>query len=499
MEKYTDLSDEEEHVQIYDVREYGTIGMVCVDKEQGKVCNYEGHDHIYEKDNQTSADLVPSRRQNLSVRLIASVILLLTLYRIGYIWPVDSRSDHGYGKHLTFRERAVKILEENPLIDGHNDLMIFITGKYQNHIYENEFAQKFEHGGLAQHVDIPRLGKGMQGGAFWSAFWPCPLGDGTNFSDERYHDIVRSTLNQLDLFHRLGQSYPKYFNPPKNSSVAKAAFESGTFIAPAAIEGLHQIGNSISTLHLYHQLGVRYATLTWNCHNKYADAAIETGSDFRAHIATPFWHGLSPDGRNLVKEMNRLGMLVDLAHVSQDTMRDVLGGTPGGGAGNWTGSLAPPIFSHSSAYAICPHPRNVPDDILQLVKQRNSVVMVNFNPDFISCVPGKTAEDFPEFVPANSTLKQVVRHIRHIGELIGYDHVGIGTDYDGIEATPAGLEDVSKFPDFIAELLRQGISDKDVAKIAGGNLLRVWTEADKVAKKLQKHMLPLEDNVQNKW
>jgi membrane dipeptidase len=398
--------------------------------------------------------------------------------------------------------------------------MIFIRAKFQNHIYNQDgkdFADKFENGGLAQHVDIPRLEKGMQGGAFWSAFWPCPLGDSTNFDDDRYHDsellrirrrpigimltviVVKSTLGQLDLFHRLGQAYPKYFTPPKNSAEALEAFQHGTFIAPAAIEGLHQIGNSISTLRIYHQLGVRYATLTWNCHNRYADAAIETGSDFTARIAKPYWHGLSPAGRDLIKEMNRLGMLVDLAHVSQDTMRDVLVGRSNHSDENWSGSLAPPIFSHSSAYAICPHPRNVPDDVLQLVKQRNSIVMVNFNPDFISCVAGKTAEDFPEFVPANNTLVQVVRHIKHIGELIGYDHVGIGTDYDGIEHTPAGLEDVSKFPDLIAELLRQGISDEDAAKIAGRNLLRVWKEADRVSKELQKHMLPLEDDVHDQW
>ncbi len=193
--------------------------------------------------------------------------------------------------------------------------------------------------------------------------------------------------------------------------------------------------------------------------------------------------------------MNRLGMLVDLAHVSQDTMRDVLVGKSDNGG--WNGSLAPPIFSHSSAYAICPHPRNVPDDVLQLVKKRNSVVMVNFNPGFISCVPGKTPQDIPELYPANSTLNQVVRHIIHIGELIGYDHVGLGTDYDGITKVPKGLEDVSKFPDLIAELLRQGISDEDAAKIAGRNILRVWKEVDRVAERLQKTMLPLEDDLKD--
>lgn len=141
----------------------------------------------------------------------------------------------------------------------------------------------------------------------------------------------------------------------------------------------------------------------------------------------------------------------------------------------------------------------MPDDILQLVKQRNSLVMVNFNPDFVSCKASKTPNSFPEFVPENNTLAHVVRHIKHIGELIGYDHVGLGTDYDGIEETPVGLEDVSKFPDLIAELLRQGVSDEDAAKIAGRNLLRVWAEVDKVAAELQKTTLPLEDDLEKQF
>ncbi|KAF5850122.1 hypothetical protein GGP41_002407 [Bipolaris sorokiniana] len=447
-------------------------------------------------------DSSQKRRARPSNGIILSAGLLLIAFVMwssqipARIWTPHK---HTCGGNLTVEERAVRILKQNPLIDGHNDLLIFIRSKYQNHIYNNsgsDFAKKFENGGLEQHVDIPRLEKGLQGGAFWSAFWPCPLGDGTNFSDSRYSNIVKSTLEQLDLFNRLGSSYPKYFTPTKTSADALRAFNTGTFIAPVIIEGLHQIGNSISTLRLYHQLGVRYATLTWNCHNKYADAAIETASDWTPLIAKPHWHGLSPAGRDLVKEMNRLGMLVDLAHVSQDTMRDVL---VGNGAPGWNGSIAPPIFSHSSAYAICPHPRNVPDDILQLVKQRNSLVMVNFNPDFVSCKASKTPNSFPEFVPENNTLAHVVRHIKHIGELIGYDHVGLGTDYDGIEETPVGLEDVSKFPDLIAELLRQGVSDEDAAKIAGRNLLRVWAEVDKVAAELQKTTLPLEDDLEKQF
>jgi membrane dipeptidase len=176
-----------------------------------------------------------------------------------------------------------------------------------------------------------------------------------------------------------------------------------------------------------------------------------------------------------------MGMIVDLAHVSYDTMRDVLGS----GKSDWSGSAAPPIFSHSSVYALCPHPRNVPDDILQLVKERNSVVMINFAPDFISCVAADNGNGLPDFYPQNSTLEHVVEHIMHIGNLIGYDYVGLGSDFDGIQTTPEGLDDVSKFPDLVAEMLRKGVSDKDASKVVGGNILRVWRDVESVAKKMQ--------------
>lgn len=366
-----------------------------------------------------------------------------------------------------------------------------------NHINDPSFRLPFESGQYTSQVDLPRLLAGHSGGAFWSAFMPCPTGsNGTDFSTSRYDPIVVATLEQLDLFHRLGMHYPRFFTPAGSAAQAEDAFKQGKFISPVIIEGLHQIGNSVENLRLYHRLGVRYATLTWNCHNIYADAALESGENWDARIATPYWGGLSPKGRELVREMNRMGMLVDLAHVSVDTMRDVL---VGNGTEAWTGSLAPPIFSHSSAYAICPHPRNVPDEILQLVKKRRSVVMINFSPGFIACVPGKNPGDLPETVMANATLAQVVRHIRHVGELIGYEHVGIGTDYDGIDKTPKGLEDVSKFPDLVAELLRQGVNEEDVVKVVGGNVLRVWKEADQVAAMLQATTEPLEDEPRNFW
>ena len=304
------------------------------------------------------------------------------------------------------------------------------------------------------------------------------------------------TLDQIDLFNRLSAQYPHYFSLARNSEAASEAFASHRLISPLGIEGLHQIGNSISNLRLYHRLGVRYATLTWNCHNKYADAALISDSSNQTVVAPPLWNGVSEAGKDLIREMNRIGMLVDLSHVSQNTMRHVLGA----GKDDWQGSIAPPIFSHSSAYAICPHPRNVPDSILPLVKAKRGIVMVNFNPDFISCRTSNQTSGLPDFIPETSTLQQVVRHIKHIGDLIGYDYVGIGPDFDGIEDTPRGLEDVSKFPDLVAEMLKVGISERDAGKVVGRNLLRVWAEADEVARKMQRDgVRPLEDDIVNPW
>jgi len=389
---------------------------------------------------------------------------------------------------------AAKILAENPLIDGHNDLLILLRAYYGGHIYNENFTKSFEEGGLPGEFDVPRLETGQMGGAFWSAFTPCPS-DGFDFRDENYATSVRMTLEQIDLFNRLSERYPKYFTLAHTASEAESNWKSGKLISPLIIEGLHQIGNSASTLRLYHKLGVRYATLTWNCHNIYADAAI-VSIDGESRASKPLHGGLSKAGQDLILEMNRLGMIVDLAHVSDDTMRDVLAGNK---TNNWDGSITPPIFSHSSARTICPHPRNVPDDILQLVKKRNSLVMVNFAPDFISCKDVGADTGIPEFVEETNTIDQVVKHIMHMGELIGYDHVGLGSDFDGIPNTPRGLEDVSKFPDLINMLLDRGVSEEDAAKIAGRNLLRVWREVDEVAARLQKTMNPLEDDLGLKW
>ncbi|KAL9020241.1 MAG: hypothetical protein Q9185_002524 [Variospora sp. 1 TL-2023] len=391
--------------------------------------------------------------------------------------------------------RVHTILSENPLFDGHDDLAFLIRFLYNNHIYDTNFTEKFEKGGLPGQVDLPRLSAGKVGGSFWSAFVPCPT-NGTDFSDEAYAPSVSSTLSQIDLLRRMTAAYPKTFSSPDlNRSSATQAFESQhLLISPIGIEGLHQIGNAISNLRIYYSLGVRYATLTHNCHNPYADAALVTNATGQTVAADPYWGGVSEIGRTVVGEMNRLGMLVDLAHVSKATMIDVLGGRPK----EWAGSRAPVIFSHSSAFALCPHPRNVPDDVLELVKKTNSLVMVNFSPDFISCVPSDAASGLPELYPPNSTLHQVARHIKYIGDQIGYDHVGVGSDFDGISETPEGLEDVSKFPDLVQALLEMGITDGDAAKLVGRNLLRVWADVDMVSTRLKTEgALPAEDALKN--
>jgi membrane dipeptidase len=420
-----------------------------------------------------------------STKTVLKSIVAGMLVLVGFAWQSGYMTVNIPTPKLTGAE---KVLRENPMFDGHNDLLILIRGIWDNHIYNDNFTRPMEEGGMLGQFDFPRADAGLLGGTFWSAWVPCPA-DGLDFSDAAYAPFVKATLEQIDLFNRLAEMYPKYFTLARTAKEGEENWKQGKLISPLIIEGLHQIGNSLSTLRLYHKLGVRYATLCWNCHNRYADAAVVSVNG-TPMASKPYHGGVSQAGRNLILEMNRLGMIVDLSHVSVDTMRDVLAGSPEIG---WPGSLAPPIFSHSSTKALCPHPRNVPDDILQLVKKRESVVMINFAPPFVSCRDVGDPSGLPELVEETNTIDHVVEHIMHIGELIGYDYVGIGSDYDGIPNTPRGLEDVSKFPDLINALLAKGVSEEDAGKIAGRNVLRVWHEVDRVAAGLQKTMEPVED------
>ena len=386
--------------------------------------------------------------------------------------------------------RVQSIMKGTPLFDGHNDLAIFVRGNYQNQIHTKKFKNEFEKGGMPFNVDLPRLRKGMAGGAFWSAFVVCPEDASTDFSDQNYAESVSHTLSQIDLLRRIQAQYPSDFThatAPLSEHLERFLSDM-TIMGPISIEGLHQVPPSspLSTLRLYYSLGVRAATLTWNCHNAFADAALIWS---KGDISVAPYHrgGLTDAGRDVVQEMNRLGMLIDVSHTSYWTQKAVLS--------NGT-SAAPVIFSHSSAFALCQHPRNVQDDILDLVKKTSSLVMVNFSPAFISCLAPPDPLTVPEFYEKNNTLHQVARHITYIGDRIGYDFVGIGSDFDGMgELTPKGLEGVDKYPDLIAELLHMGVSDKNASKVVGGNLLRVWREADKVAAELKAKEHEGEDEV----
>ncbi|EPS37067.1 hypothetical protein H072_9320 [Dactylellina haptotyla CBS 200.50] len=373
---------------------------------------------------------------------------------------------------LTLDERVDQILSSSPLIDTHIDLPLYIRFLYQNHIYGDNFTDPFKTGDMHGQIDIPRLRSGKVGGVFWSVFTECPassLDPNEEFKDEVYYESIHDTIQQIDVTKRMVRAFPDHFGWATSARDFEHIFKSsrGKKVASVlGIEGLHQIGNSPAAIRLFYEVGVRYITLTHNCNNRYADGAL---------VPAPHWNGLNPTlGPKMIQEFNRLGMIVDLSHVSPATMKDVLAITQ-----------APVIFSHSSAFALTNHPRNVPDDVLELVKKNGGVVQINFAPDFIT----QTGD-------GKATLEDVADHVIYIGERIGFEHVGFGSDFDGIPTVPKGLEDVSKYPVLVNELLNRGISDSDVSKVAGKNVLRVWREVEKTAERLQKEgVQEMEDDV----
>ncbi|KAL3475123.1 renal dipeptidase family [Aspergillus californicus] len=355
-----------------------------------------------------------------------------------------------------------EVLRLQPLTDGHNDFPFFLREFYHNHIYQSNFSDTID---LPYHVDFPRLAQGRLRGQFWSVFIPCNDSDATPTPIPNY-EYIRDTLQQIDIVHRLASLYPNHLEIVPDSTAFQQTFHTTSRIASfIGVEGLHQISSSASTLRLYHSLGVRYTTLTHVCHNEFADSASPS---------EPLHNGLSPAGHAIVLEMNRLGMAVDLAHVSAKTMHDAL-----------DTSRAPVIFSHSSVYGLCPHPRNVPDDVLRRLARNGGVIMITFFPEYTRC------DD-----PDSATLSDVADHIQYVGDLIGYQYIGLGSDFDGMEKTIKGLEDVSKYPDLIKELLARGVSVRDVAGVIGGNVLRVMGDVERVAEEMRAEgVTPMEDDV----
>lgn len=344
----------------------------------------------------------------------------------------------------SFRDQAVAIMRTTPVIDGHNDLPWQLLNLFNNQLLRpdadlNKLAQT--------HTNIPKLKAGFVGGQFWSAYMPC---------DTQNKDAVKRILEQMDVIHRMCQLYPETFMCVTNSSDILQAFRRGKVASLIGVEGGHLIDSSLGVLRTLYHLGMRYLTLTHNCNTPWADNWLVDRGDDEAES-----HGLSPFGKRLLNEMNRLGVMIDLSHVSVATMKDAL-----------QISRAPVIFSHSSAYSLCPHRRNVPDDVLQLVKNTSSLVMVNFFSNFVSCSD-------------SATLPQVADHLDHIKKVAGAGAVGLGGDYDGVTMLPVGLEDVSKYPDLIAELLRRNWTETEVRGLLADNLIRVFSEVELVSSNMQ--------------
>ncbi|HET9021311.1 MAG TPA: dipeptidase [Ornithinibacter sp.] len=372
--------------------------------------------------------------------------------------------------------RIRSLLAEQPVVDGHNDLPWEARERVGYDWDRLDIARP----GQPTHTDIPRLREGGVGAQFWSVFVPADLqGDAA----------VAATLEQVDAVHAMTTRYAGDLALATTVADVRRARAEGRIASLMGAEGGHSIDCSLGTLRMLFALGVRYLTLTHNDNVPWADSATDE----------PALGGLSPFGREVVGEMNRLGMLVDLSHVSADTMRDAL-----------DASEAPVLFSHSSARAVCDHPRNVPDDVLERLPANGGVCMVTFVPAFVSpavrewglaardaaVLAGVDVDDdeaFAQFSTEHArahrkptaTLDDVVAHCEHVREVAGVDHVGLGGDYDGVDVLPVGLEDVSGYPRLLAALADRAWSDADLAALAGGNALRVLGAAEQRATELR--------------
>ncbi|HEY2887090.1 MAG TPA: dipeptidase [Candidatus Limnocylindrales bacterium] len=386
-------------------------------------------------------------------------------------------------------ERAREILRGSPLIDGHNDLPEALRRRVDLRISQVDLR-----GSIPDLMtDIPRLRAGGVGAQFWSVWVPASLPEG---------EATRRAFEQLDIVRRLVATYPDTFELAGTADDIERIFAAGRIASLMGLEGGSMIGSSLAVLRQLYALGIRYMTLTHWLTTRWADAATDAAQH----------DGLTPFGVEVVHEMNRLGMLVDLSHVSPTTMAAALDATE-----------APVVFSHSGARSVTDHPRNVPDEILARVRTNGGVVMAVFLSIFVS----KAVADYdqatdqvvdaaraarPEATEAElvevsrswqrehpapvATLAQVADHIDRLRDIAGIEHVGIGSDFDGGALLPEGLGDVSRFPDLLAELLRRGYSSDDVRRIAGGNLLRLLRDAEAVARRLEAQRGPSERTIE---
>ena len=381
-----------------------------------------------------------------------------------------------------YAARIAKVLKATPLIDGHNDWPEALAEKAKDARWTMDLTQLDPN---HYHTDIKRLKAGGVGGQFWSVWVSADLPQVQQ---------VKDTLDQMGMVHALAERYPRDFAMITTAAQLRAAHKAGRIGSLIGVEGGGQIDGSLAVLRAYRQLGAAYLTLTHSRTIDWADSATDN----------PKHDGLTPFGEDVVRGLNRLGMLVDLSHVSEATMLDALRVTK-----------APVIFSHSNARALCDTPRNVSDAVLKQVAANGGMVMVNFAAQYVSEArriwgadrsaeiarynappfgglyignPDGAAKALVAWEAAHpepvATIGQVADHIEHIVKLAGHDHVGIGSDFDGVGDLPEGLSGVETYPALLAELMRRGWSDADVAKLVGGNVLRVMEAAEKVSSSL---------------
>lgn len=372
--------------------------------------------------------------------------------------------------------RVMQILKRTPLVDGHNDLPWALRQGFGNDPYGVDLNANLSTS-TRLHTDIPRLRAGGVGGQFWSVYVPASMAP---------VDAAKATFEQIDTVKRIVAAHPETFELATTADDLVRIHRAGKIASLIGMEGGYSIDDSLGLLREFYDSGARYMTLTHSKSTTWADSGTDA----------PKWNGLNAFGEEVVKEMNRLGMMVDLSHVSEDTMVDAI-----------RVSEAPVIFSHSSARAVTAHPRNVPDAVLRQMAANGGIVMVTFVPGFISEPvrawgaaraaettrltalnpgdPTAVKAGVDAWVAANpapkATIKDVIAHIQHVRDVAGIDHVGLGGDYDGVDSLPVGLEGVDGYPRLLAELMNQGWSEADIRKISGENLLRVMRAVERVA------------------
>ena len=386
--------------------------------------------------------------------------LLLLAVRLAPASSLLGQQDHPRPSDR-HRELALEVLASTPLVDGHNDLPWAIRNHDEAPMDVAAYDLRRPAPG---HTDLARLREGHVGAQFWSVYVPFRAVE---------EGAARVQLEEIDIARQMIRRYPDHLELALSVSDVERIFGSGRIASMLGMEGGHALENSLGALRAFYDLGVRYMTLTHSGTIDWADSATDD----------PRHGGLSPFGEEVVREMNRLGMLVDLSHVSEGGMSDVL-----------DVSEAPVIFSHSSARALTNHPRNVPDSILRRMPENGGVVMVTFVPVYVN--EALRTWEGPRDEAPRATLADVADHIDHVREVAGIDHVGIGSDFDGISSVPVGLEDVSDFPNLFAELARRGWTETELRKLAGENLLRAWREAEGVARRLQRERGPSTATIQ---